>query len=199
MNPPTDIGSIALNPSNPRTISTESKDRLRRSLDQFGDISGVVFNRKTGHLVGANQRVSLFRDAGAQLHIEHRGDADKRGTVARGYVLLDGDRYGYREVEWDLPKEQAAMLAANNHAGEWDNEAVSKIIAELDDDLRGLTGFDASEIEKIIRGLDRSVETKEEIYKEKFMIVIDCDSESQQISLLERFQKEGTKCKALTS
>ena len=145
---------MELNPANPRRISPDARERLRRALDEFGDISGIVFNRSTGHLVGANQRVSLFKEAGAQLHVESRGPADKRGTVARGYVLLDGERYAYREVEWDLAREQAAMLAANNHAGEWEDSEVSEILAGLDADMRVLSGFNDEALKTLLANLD---------------------------------------------
>ena len=152
-----DLNAVELNPANPRRITQEARERLRKALDKFGDLSGIVFNRTTGHLVGANQRVSLFKEQKAELHIEDRHAVDKRGTTARGYVLLDGERYGYREVEWDFKREQAAMLAANNHAGEWEDEAVAAILGSLDEEMRMLTGFNDEAVKTLLETLDDPV------------------------------------------
>ncbi|HUU97686.1 MAG TPA: hypothetical protein VM487_18275 [Phycisphaerae bacterium] len=53
---PTQLGQLAGNPDNPRKITPEAVAALRVSLETFGDLSGVVWNAATGHLVCAHQR-----------------------------------------------------------------------------------------------------------------------------------------------
>jgi hypothetical protein len=56
--------TAALRPDelNPRQITPEQQERLKKSLAAYGDISGVVFNRRTRKLVGGHQRTALFGD-----------------------------------------------------------------------------------------------------------------------------------------
>jgi len=50
----TDIKSAGYNP---RTITDEQLKMLNKSLQTFGDLSGIVYNRRTGNLVGGHQRL----------------------------------------------------------------------------------------------------------------------------------------------
>ncbi len=102
---------------NPRNITEQEVKALSTSLDEFGDISGVSFNELTGNLVGGHQRTKLFREMGAEERIEIVKEfkkPTKRGTMAHGFVILDGERYSFRIVRWELAKEMAANLAANS-------------------------------------------------------------------------------------
>jgi DNA modification methylase len=145
------LAAMAPSQINPRAITSERLGALRRALDRFGDLSGFVFNRRTGRPISANQRLKVWQELGGELVVMERHAPDKRGTVARGHVLLDGERYIYREVDWPEPREKAALLAANNHAGEWQMAAVKKLLEEIEDDqLRGLTGFDTEELDKLL-------------------------------------------------
>ncbi|PKN95892.1 MAG: DNA modification methylase, partial [Chloroflexi bacterium HGW-Chloroflexi-5] len=102
---------------NPRTISDKALSGLKYSIDEFGDISGFVFNRRTGNLVAAHQRKSALElsdgDYDIQITEEYETPSDK-GTVAYGYVDFNGERFNYREVDWELSKEKAANIAANS-------------------------------------------------------------------------------------
>ncbi|MCI0563624.1 MAG: hypothetical protein MN733_34560, partial [Nitrososphaera sp.] len=56
----------------------------------------------------------------------------RTGTVAEGYVIADGERYHYREVNWDEETHAAANIAANNPyiSGEFTPELV-KLLDDL--------------------------------------------------------------------
>ena len=45
---------------NPRTITDEQLGWLKKSLEEFGDLSGIVFNRRTGNTVGGHQRLKCL-------------------------------------------------------------------------------------------------------------------------------------------
>jgi ParB-like chromosome segregation protein Spo0J len=140
------------NPKNPRTISPAELDRLKKSLERFGDLGGIVLNRRTGHLVGGHQRIAAWKlaEVPAQV-VETLKKPDKQGTVAWGWIFIDGNRYTYREVDWSATDEAVANLAANKIAGEWDELQLKAIVADLapTTDLDG-TGFDADELNRLM-------------------------------------------------
>ena len=127
------VDALKANARNPRTITPDAMAALVKSLAEFGDLGGIVVNRRTGQLVGGHQRVEAFKqDTGARVSITERlAAADKTGTVALGYVETNGTRFGYREVEWDVTKETAANIAANQHGGEFDLAALKTLVDEL--------------------------------------------------------------------
>lgn len=143
------ITDLKPNPKNPRKVSAKKLKQLERALLEFGDLSGIVFNRKTGQLVGGHQRVELFKkkkDAEIAIIIKHKKPT-KAGTMAEGYVSIEGERFAYREVSWDIGKEKAANIAANKGAGDWDDKLLTgwfHDLADLNFDL-DLTLFDADE------------------------------------------------------
>jgi hypothetical protein len=95
-------------PFNPRKWADKAGDGLRESLKQFGDIAGIVFNRRTGHLVSGHFRIAQLR----KLH------GDNLPLTDQGIVLPTGDVWPVRYVDWDEAKEKAANVAANNpHIG----------------------------------------------------------------------------------
>lgn len=137
-------------PKNPRVVTDAKLAQLKKTMDAYGDLSGVVFNRRSGNLVGGTQRSKQFPED-AEVTITKRFEKPtKRGTVAMGYVLVNGERFTYREVDWDKHRETAARIAANKNAGDWDAEELSKQIRELssfDVDFNlELTGFDEGEL-----------------------------------------------------
>ena len=46
-------------------------------------------------------------------------------------------------------------------------------------------------------GVDQARGKKQSEPPEQWLLLIECDDEKQQVELLERFQKEGLRCKAL--
>lgn len=108
---------------NPRKMTTEDFELLSSSLKEFGDLSGIVVNKTTGEVVGGNQRTSFFKQQpeGATIAlVETFKSPTTTGTVALGYVEYKGEKYNYREVEWDLKKEERANVLANKVGGTWD-------------------------------------------------------------------------------
>lgn len=154
---PAKLADLAPNPRNPRKPWRDDaqRDAFRRSLAEFGDLSGIVFNRTTGQLVGGHKRVDEFReDAGAVLAVtEKLAKPDAAGTVAHGHVTLSaGTRFSYREVVWPAAKEAAANLAANKWGAEFDLEGVGDLLGEAREggfDLE-LTGFGLAEVGSLL-------------------------------------------------
>lgn len=141
------LADLKANPRNPRTITPEQRAMLAKALAEFGDLGGIILNRRTGHLVGGHQRVDVFKENGtaAKVIVQERFPTpDATGTVAFGHVEIHGTRFSYREVDWPETKETAANIAANQHGGEFDDRALTELLKQLkdsDQDLT-LTGFD---------------------------------------------------------
>lgn len=141
------LNELRPNPKNPRTITDPQLDALKRSLAEFGDLSGFVFNRRSGQLVGGHQRTKVL-PPDAPITISGYVQPTKSGTVADGFVMVDGEKFTYREVDWDETKEKAANLAANKHGGSFDMIQAGEWLTELQEmkfDI-SLTGFDLSDI-----------------------------------------------------
>ena len=150
--PPARVAGIKPWRKNPRKISDKELAELKRSMETFGDLGGVVFNLTTGHVVGGHQRL---KNLDPSWKIERRAATDKTGTVALGYITTPYGRFNYREVRWPEIKETAANLAANKIQGEWDNEKLAPILEDLIPRPEfELTGFKLEEANLIIEAFD---------------------------------------------
>ena len=129
-------------PYNPRKISEEQLKLLAKAMVEFGDLGGIVLNRRTGRLVGGHQRIKVIPEGAT---VEAQPASDPSGTVAVGFVEFPGGiRFAYREVDWAEDKEMAANIAANRHGGEWDYPKLKDLLLEVDTsplelDLTGFT------------------------------------------------------------
>lgn len=92
------LSDLHADPDNARDITPAALEGLKYSLEEFGDLSGIVFNRRSNQLVCGHQRVRALLD--------QHGDIDLPGLEQLGYRV--------RYVEWDSKKQRAANIAANN-------------------------------------------------------------------------------------
>ncbi len=117
-------------------------EALRKSLSKFGDLSGIVFNRRSKTIVSGHQR-SKVMPPNAVIKIDQKfASPTPAGTVAEGSITIEGERFKYREVDWDESVEIEGLLAANNHGGENDYnliEAIKKDFPNLDFNLAGIS------------------------------------------------------------
>ena len=115
-------------PYNPRKdLQPEDVEyqKLARSIEAFGDVEPLVWNERTGNLVGGHQRFKILLDQGRE-------------------------EFDVSVVDLDDTAEKQLNLALNKISGEWDNDKLSQLLSELADvaDI-ALTGFDASELEQL--------------------------------------------------
>lgn len=130
--PRTAVGLIdAANPTNPRTITPAALEALTKSMVKYGDLSGVVWNSRTGKLVGGHQRLKKFEGSEGVTITKRFKRPTATGTVALGHIDLEGEEWSYRVVDVDKRTETEMMLAANKHRGEWDALALARNLASL--------------------------------------------------------------------
>jgi hypothetical protein len=115
--------------------------------------------------VGGHQRQDVFNDQ-SEIFYEKRFDQPtKQGTVAYGYVILNDERFNYREVCWDEAKELAANIAANKGAGTWDYGFLQEHFIKLDElntDL-DLTMFTTEERDNLFGEWESDIEAIDKI------------------------------------
>jgi DNA modification methylase len=127
------ISSIIPAPYNPRVTLGPNDPEYRaisRSIDEFDNVSPIVWCKRTGHAVGGNQRLAVLK--------------------ARGATHLD-----VCVVDLSLEKEKALNLALNKIAGRWDDDKLSALLTELvacpELDVT-CSGFSMPEIQDLVAG-----------------------------------------------
>ena len=161
---------------NSRTHSDEQVSQIMASIKEFGFTNPILTDGKDGIIAGhgrlmAAQRLGL--NEVPTIELSHLTDAQKKA-----YIIADN------------------KLALNSG---WDEEMLKIELSELDDmgyDM-DLTGFDKFEIDALFMDEDDNEETilKNEEYKEKFSILIDCENELQQEEIFYNLTNQGIKCR----
>lgn len=118
-------------------------EKLKRSIEEFGLVEPIVFNERTGRVVGGHQRLKILRELGWE-------------EVPVSVVDLDDHH------------EKALNVALNKIEGDWDNFKLKELLEELDSGLIDvtLTGFDEEEIEDLMTQF--FVEDENEIKEDDF-------------------------------
>lgn len=102
-------------------------EKLKRSIEQFGYVDPIIWNERTGVVIGGHQRLSVLKDL--------------------GHTEVD-----VSVVDMDENQEKALNVALNKISGSWDENLLASLLKELDDDGFDLsfTGFDDGEIESLL-------------------------------------------------
>lgn len=146
------IGSLTAHEMNPRKISASQQRILYKNLKEYGDLSGITWNRRNKKLVGGHQRFSWFSE-NDEVEVIHKFDKpQKDGTCLIGLVERNGQKFFYREVSLDDRQHKAAMIAANKAGGEWDLGGLKELLTDLDSGAFDfeLAGFGLTELEDLI-------------------------------------------------
>lgn len=138
---------------------------------------------------------------------------DGDGVVIVGHTrLLAAKRLGHKTVPVLVAKDlspervKAYRLADNrtHEEAEWDPELLALELGELQEAGYELefTGFDEAEIAEALdaeNADDDGADTGSQLEGLIYQVIVSCDNEAAQLALLERFEKEGLKCRALIS
>lgn len=133
-----DLRDAIYNPRKDLKPGHPEYERLKKSLIEFDYIDPVVWNKRTGNVVGGHQRLKILRELGYE----------------KIYVSV---------VDLDDTQEKALNLALNKTGGDWDLPKLKDLLEELDTgafDME-ITGFGEDEIANLMsqfRGDDKVVE-----------------------------------------
>ena len=101
---------------------------LTASLKRFGVVEPIIWNKRTGFVVGGHQRLTVLQTEGAE----------------KAQVIVV-----------DLPDkdEKELNIALNNLNGEWDYTALKTILADLqpDETARVMLGFSEQELDALLQ------------------------------------------------
>lgn len=121
----TQINAAPYNPRKDLQPGDVDYEKLKRSIEAFGDVEPLVWNERTGNLVGGHQRLKILLAQGRE---------DFEVSV----------------VNLDEIAERQLNLALNKITGSWDEDKLSQMLDELSEEADlALTGFDLDEVEKI--------------------------------------------------
>lgn len=137
----TDLKPAPYNPRLDLQPGDPDYEKLKRSIQEFGLVEPIVFNERTGYVVGGHQRLKVLQDLGWS-------------EVPVSVVDLDPE------------KEKALNVALNKIEGDWDNFKLKELLEELDTGAFDITitGFDEEEIEDLMTQfyVEEETEVKED-------------------------------------
>ncbi len=129
---------------NPRTISDEGRKQLKRSIKRYGVVGGIVVNQATGYtIVGGHQKVSVLDELNKYDEATNKNDYTLRVEL----------------INVDEKTEKSLNVALNNPniGGQWDYDALARLVPDIDYQDAGLTAADLNMI-----GCDFLLQTEEE-------------------------------------
>jgi ParB-like chromosome segregation protein Spo0J len=171
---------------NSRTHSGEQINQIAASIQEYGFTNPVLIDAQGGIIAG-HGRVMAAQSLGLEdvpcIRLTHLSDAQKRA-----YIIADN------------------KLALN--AG-WDEGILAQEmqdLLDLDYSLDTL-GFGSNEIDQLLAGLDDNTEKNPGTpqapagiqYQEKFAVLVECQSESDQERIYNQLTGLGLTCKVLVN
>lgn len=134
---------------NPRAISDEALHGLRASMERFGLVQPVIWNKRTGNVVGGHQRLKVLRDEG----VEHTS-----------VVVVD-----LSDVD-----ERAANISLNNPSitGEF-TDGLDALLCELREDPT-FDGFEDLHLDTLLADADVQPTPEQAKAREKREKPLDC-------------------------
>jgi len=175
-----DFDQIKTAPYNPRKdLKPHHREyqQLEANLLKFGFLGGMVWNKRTGNLVGGHQRLKVM--------IAHRHTSAPMRVVD----LDDGD-------------EKQLNLSLNKIGeGSWDNATLSEVLAELrhqniELDVTGFTNDEADNlISEHLNGISSPIpEPEQDDPLEQPAVLVLCENKAEQKRLARQLRSEGYTC-----
>lgn len=170
------ITQLVSDPANARKHGARNLDAIRSSLARFGQQKPIVIDRNNVVRAG-NGTFEAAKSLGWKDIAVVVTELD--GSEATAYAIADN---------------RTAELA------EWDDEILAATLQSIqheDATLLATTGYDAADIEKVLRsGMPDAVESMSVI---EYRVIVDVDSTSSQAALIDELEKRGYKCQPLMS
>lgn len=116
--------------------------KLRRSMDEFGYVEPIIWNERTGNVVGGHQRLKILLEKGVE-------DID--------CVV----------VNLDEKDEKILNVLLNKVKGRWDIGKLADLLQELDEaGAMELTGFEDWELQSLLMQYDHIKDLMEEDFSD---------------------------------
>jgi len=189
-----DVDELAALPGNPKQHSISDIDA---SMGEFGFLERIVINRVTGHIISGHGRTETLRGMRAAGK-----NPPENVEVRDGHWFAPVDY-----VELPAAKEASAALTLNRtvELAGYDDTLLADMMAMIRDtpDVP-IIGWSDAEVEKLISVAEHDLAAPgdgcaEPALVEKYQILVECDSEPQQVELLERLTRDGIACRSLIS
>jgi hypothetical protein len=126
--PVSQLNLAKYNPRKDLKPGDKAYEALKKSMLRFGDVEPIVWNERSGHVVGGHQRLKIkiqeFKSKSADVVVVNLGDRE----------------------------EKALNLALNKIKGDWDIKLLKNVLDEIaaDEELDfEVTGFDTSELSEL--------------------------------------------------
>lgn len=115
------------NPRKDLKSGDKEYEKIKRSIAEFGYVDPIVWNKRTGHIIGGHQRLKILQEMGIK-------------------------QIGVSVVDLNEEKEKALNLALNKVGGDWDMPKLKDLLEKLDTGMFDVTvtGFDEEEIEQLM-------------------------------------------------
>lgn len=123
------LNQAAYNPRKELQPDSFEWGRLKDSLVKFGTVEPIIWNRRTGNVIGGHQRLAVLKSL---------------GFTSVPCQILD----------MDLKQEKLLNVALNKIRGRWDDQKLEDLIAGLDAELAAMTGFSGDELALLLASDD---------------------------------------------
>ncbi|HZJ98397.1 MAG TPA: ParB N-terminal domain-containing protein, partial [Tissierellaceae bacterium] len=131
-----ELNPAKYNPRKDLKAGDPEYEKLKKSIETFGYVEPIIWNKGTGNIVGGHQRLKVLIDQG-QTEVD--------------CVVVDMDE----------SEEKALNVALNKVSGDWDLPKLADLIEQLDEDMFdiSLTGFDMAEVDDLFSKVhDKEIE-----------------------------------------
>jgi ParB-like chromosome segregation protein Spo0J len=161
------IKDLKPNPLNPRKSSITQDENLKKSLEKFGVVEPIVFNKRSGYIVGGHFRVRELK------------------------------KLGYKEVECvivDLSPddEKELLIRLNANTGDWDTDL---LLQDWDADKLADWGVDMPKFET--ENEKGPFDDPGITAQDKYAVVVTCVSAIEQEEVFNDLTQKGYNCKIL--
>ena len=129
------LKKAAYNPRKRLKEGDKEYEKIKHSIETFGHVEPLVWNERTGNLVGGHQRLTVLQDM---------GHTEVEVTV----------------VNLDEAQEKQLNVTLNKVKGRWDFDKLAELLGDMDD--VELTGFEKWEVDGLNTDYDHITDLLEE-------------------------------------
>jgi ParB-like chromosome segregation protein Spo0J len=175
---------------NPRTITDAAKRRLRAGIKKLGLLQPIVWNRRTGNIVGGHQRIAIVDklEGGKPYRLTVAAvDLNEKQEREANLLLNNAAAMG----EFDLSRLEAVIKTPDLdlEAAGWDHADIYRLFG-TDEAISSLPEEDAAKVADSIRQAaakhDEAIKQARERDSCDFFLVVVCESYAERKALTDR-------------